>query len=301
MGFGFPKAERDGLIESDPETFFLPPTSDLRYQWVCAHLDRLDDDEMRELVTDAWRMCTPAMLHDLPELPEPTAAAWAAMDVGEWGELRPLLHPYLHFDDGRTVGPRTGQGPAAPPGLTDAEAAPERGDPGRPGLPLGPLTGPRRLGLHRIAAMTQQPFSRPGAIDLSALKRPAQRRPPGGPAGERRRPGASYWLEVDEQSFQATLEASMTAPVLLVFYSPSRLPESEQMARDLATVAEEYEGRFLAGLVDIDAAPAIAQAVQLPSVPYVFAVLDGRPGTADPGRPDARRPARARSTRSCSS
>lgn len=102
MGFGFPKAEREGLVESDPETFFLPSTRDLRYQWVCARLDRLDDDEMRELVTDAWRMCTPLMLHDLPELPEPTAAAWAAMDAGEWGELRPLLHPYLHFDDGRT-------------------------------------------------------------------------------------------------------------------------------------------------------------------------------------------------------
>ena len=102
VGFGYPKVERDGLIASDPETFFLPPTSDLRYQWVCAHLDRLGSDEMRELVTDAWRMCTPAMLHDLPELPEPTAAAWAAMDSGEWGELRPLLHPYLHFDDGRT-------------------------------------------------------------------------------------------------------------------------------------------------------------------------------------------------------
>jgi hypothetical protein len=102
MGFGFPMAERDGLVESDPETFFLPPPSDLRYQWVCAHLDRLDDEEMRELVVDAWRMCTPAMLHDLPELPEPTAAAWAAMELGEWGELRPLLHPYLHFDDGRT-------------------------------------------------------------------------------------------------------------------------------------------------------------------------------------------------------
>ena len=89
--------------------------------------------------------------------------------------------------------------------------------------------------------------------------------------------GASYWLEVDEASFQATLESSMTAPVLLVFYSPSRLAESEQMARDLATVAEEYEGRFLAGLVNIDVSPEIAQAVQLPSVPFVFAVLDGRP------------------------
>jgi hypothetical protein len=102
MGFGFPKAERDGLVESDPETFFLPPARDLRYQWVCAHLDRLDHDEMRELVVDAWRMCTPAMLHELPEMPEPTAAAWAAADAGEWGELRPLLHPYLHFRDGAT-------------------------------------------------------------------------------------------------------------------------------------------------------------------------------------------------------
>jgi hypothetical protein len=102
MGFGFPKAERDGLVESDPATFFLPPARDLRYQWVCARLDRLDGAEMRELVTDAWRMCTPAMLHDLPELPEPTAAAWAAMDAGEWGVLRPLLHPRLRFEDRRT-------------------------------------------------------------------------------------------------------------------------------------------------------------------------------------------------------
>ena len=54
---------------------------------------------MRELVTDAWRMCTPQMLHDLPEQPAPTAAAWAAIDAGEWGELRPLLHPYLHWTD----------------------------------------------------------------------------------------------------------------------------------------------------------------------------------------------------------
>jgi hypothetical protein len=100
MGFGFPKAERDGLIESDPGTFFLPPTSDLRYQWVCAHLDRLDPVEMRELVTDAWRMCTPKMLHDLPELASPAAAAWAALDAGEWDEARLLLHPHLRFTDG---------------------------------------------------------------------------------------------------------------------------------------------------------------------------------------------------------
>ena len=130
--------------------------------------------------------------------------------------------------------------------------------------------------------MTQQPFTRPGAIDLSGLKRPAggagQPAGPGaGGGGGAPAGGASYWLDITQENFQATVEASITAPVLLAFYSASRLPESEQMARDLATVAEEYEGRFLAGLVDIDTQPAIAQAVQLQSVPFVFAVIDGRP------------------------
>jgi putative thioredoxin len=131
--------------------------------------------------------------------------------------------------------------------------------------------------------MTQQPFSRPGAIDLSGLTRPAggagqaSGQGAAGGGGGAAAGGASYWLDITEENFQATVEASLTAPVLLAFYSASRLPESQQMARDLATVAEEYEGRFLAGLVDIDAQPAIAQAVQLQSVPFVFAVIDGRP------------------------
>jgi hypothetical protein len=99
MGFGFPRDQRDGLVTSDPETFFLPRPSDLRYQWVCAHLAALDRTEMRELVTDAWRMCVPQMLHDLPEQPAPVAAAWAAMDAGDLATLRSMLHPYLHWRD----------------------------------------------------------------------------------------------------------------------------------------------------------------------------------------------------------
>jgi hypothetical protein len=103
LGFGYPRDARDGLVESDPETFFLPPARDLHYQWVCVHLARLDPDEMRELVTDAWRMCTPRMLHDLPELEPPAAAAWNAIDARDWHALRPLLHPYLHFTDAAVV------------------------------------------------------------------------------------------------------------------------------------------------------------------------------------------------------
>jgi putative thioredoxin len=143
--------------------------------------------------------------------------------------------------------------------------------------------------------MTQQPFSRPGAIDLSGLTRPAGQAPQHGPSSGGAGAGApaggpaggiggaagasAYALDVDEQSFQSLLESSMSAPVVLVFYSTSQAPESAQMARDVATVAGEYDGRFLAGLVDIDATPAIAQAMQIPQVPMLFVLLDGRPAT----------------------
>ncbi|GAB2767136.1 tetratricopeptide repeat protein [Nocardioides salsibiostraticola] len=129
--------------------------------------------------------------------------------------------------------------------------------------------------------MTQQPFSRPGAIDLSALKRPptppAGAPGPGAGASGGATAGAAYSVTVTEQNFQEIIESSMTAPVLLAFFSRARMPESAQMAEDLATLSGEFGGNFLAGLIDIDDSPQIAQAVQVPSVPYVVAVLDGRP------------------------
>jgi hypothetical protein len=37
----------------------MPRQSDQRWNWVVARLAALDDDEMRELVLDAWRMVVP--------------------------------------------------------------------------------------------------------------------------------------------------------------------------------------------------------------------------------------------------
>ena len=59
MGFGFPKEQRAALVESEPDKFQLPPPADLRYQWVVARLEALDNAEMTELVTDAWTMVVP--------------------------------------------------------------------------------------------------------------------------------------------------------------------------------------------------------------------------------------------------
>jgi putative thioredoxin len=134
--------------------------------------------------------------------------------------------------------------------------------------------------------MTQQPFSRPGAVDLSGLTRPAPAGPPASGGGAAPTGAAdagsaagvaSYALDVSEQNFQTLLDASVTAPVVLVFYSPTRSPESVGMAQDAATAAGEYDGRFLAGLIDIDASPTIAQAMQIPQVPLLLVILDGRP------------------------
>ncbi|GAA6525069.1 MmcQ/YjbR family DNA-binding protein [Intrasporangium sp. DVR] len=59
MGFAFPKEERQALVTSEPDVFHLPRPSDLRFNWVEARLDALDEDRMRELVLDAWRMVVP--------------------------------------------------------------------------------------------------------------------------------------------------------------------------------------------------------------------------------------------------
>lgn len=137
--------------------------------------------------------------------------------------------------------------------------------------------------------MTQQPFTRRGAIDLSSLKRPATPPPTaGGGAPGPGAPGAgaapeggthSYAVQVTTESMQTIIEASMTAPVLLVVYSPTRSPESATYAADLAALTEQYEGRFLAGLVDLDAAPEVGQALQISQIPVLLVLLDGRPVT----------------------
>jgi hypothetical protein len=59
MGFAFPKELRNALVESDPEKFSLPSAGDMRYHWAHVRLAALDEEELRELVEDAWAFCVP--------------------------------------------------------------------------------------------------------------------------------------------------------------------------------------------------------------------------------------------------
>jgi hypothetical protein len=62
MGFAFPREEREAALETYPDKFLSPKPSDLRFQWLVVRLDAVDEDELRELVFDAWRMVVPKKL-----------------------------------------------------------------------------------------------------------------------------------------------------------------------------------------------------------------------------------------------
>jgi hypothetical protein len=64
LGFGYPREERAALIASEPEKFFWPLPSDMRYQWVRCWLAALDHDELREIIVNSWRMCVPKKVWD---------------------------------------------------------------------------------------------------------------------------------------------------------------------------------------------------------------------------------------------
>jgi hypothetical protein len=62
MGFGFPREERAALIAAEPDRFFLDRPSDHRFNWIDARMALIGPAEMREFVTEAWRMVVPKRL-----------------------------------------------------------------------------------------------------------------------------------------------------------------------------------------------------------------------------------------------
>jgi putative thioredoxin len=142
--------------------------------------------------------------------------------------------------------------------------------------------------------VSQPNFTRPGAIDLSSLRKPPAPRPggaPGAPAGGGSPAGGSYVLNVSEQTFQAdVIERSIQVPVIVEFWSP-RSEASLALSPVLVKLSNEYAGKFLLARIDIDANPQLAQAVGVQTVPLVIAVLRGQvvPLFQGPvGEPEAR-------------
>ena len=114
-----------------------------------------------------------------------------------------------------------------------------------------------------------------GAVDLSARSSaPTAPEASASAAGE----GLHIPLitSTDEENFQDVMSTSQAVPVIMVMWSPRSL-ESKPTLAMLEEIAREQAGTFQLVEVDIDKAPAIAQAFQIQGVPTVVALVGGRP------------------------
>lgn len=112
--------------------------------------------------------------------------------------------------------------------------------------------------------MTNENFSRPGAVDLSQLSGAQQ-------AGG----GASYVVDVTEAEFEAVAGKSMQHPVILEFHSP-RDPNGAVVSQALRDAVNGAAGKFLLARVDVDAEPRLAQMLSVQAVPMVVALIGGQ-------------------------
>jgi putative thioredoxin len=124
-------------------------------------------------------------------------------------------------------------------------------------------------------------FTRPGAVDLSALAAKAKKAAdaaPGAPGrlGAGSAAAASVVIDVTEADFQAkVIDQSMTVPVVVDFWADWCEP-CKKLSPILAKVATEYRGRFLVAKVDIEANQQLAAAAGVQSIPLVIAVVRGQ-------------------------
>ena len=124
--------------------------------------------------------------------------------------------------------------------------------------------------------MSSSSFNRPGAVDLSALKQKAQQQTTGSPSTRSGPAGASYVVDVTEETFEAeTIRRSVKHPVVVELYSP-RVPSGQQLSDALIEIANSSAGKFLLARLNVDAAPGIVQALGLQAVPTVIALIGGQ-------------------------
>ena len=122
---------------------------------------------------------------------------------------------------------------------------------------------------------TPMPADSHGAVDLSARSSA-----PTAPEASASAAGEGLHIPLitttDEENFQDVMSTSQAVPVIMVMWSPRSL-ESKPTLAMLEEITRENAGAFQLVEVDVDHAPAIAQAFQIQGVPTVVALVGGRP------------------------
>jgi putative thioredoxin len=113
-----------------------------------------------------------------------------------------------------------------------------------------------------------------GAVDLAAVK---ARSEAAARAAEAPTPTATTAVvDVTEATFQSeVLDRSFQVPVLLDLWADWCQP-CKQLSPVLERLAKESNGAWVLAKIDVDANPRISQALQVQSIPTVFAVIGGQ-------------------------
>jgi len=113
-----------------------------------------------------------------------------------------------------------------------------------------------------------------GAVDLAAVKArsEAAARAADAPAPT----SGEYIIDVTEATFQAAvIDRSFQVPVLIDLWADWCQP-CKQLSPILERLANEAAGSWILAKVDTEANPRIAQALQVQSIPTVYAVIGGQ-------------------------
>ena len=135
-------------------------------------------------------------------------------------------------------------------------------------------------------------FSLAGAVDLEGVKRKAEalaKREAAAKSGkpQSKMPSAcGYVIDVNEQTFQAMVQTSVSFPIILLVWQKSD-ETSYDLAQKLADSITALDGRMQLARIDADESPSIAQALRAQQLPAVYGLVGGRPMPICQGLPSA--------------